>query len=92
LTNPDAYAKEFVPKAQATIKAAGAKIVVLGGAGGGAAKPITAIEGTPPKRIDVQQRDSLDGVKAWYNSKGLSRRAGNRKEVRDFRTYAVEGQ
>src|ERR1700720_1578370 len=50
VTNPDAYGKEFAPKAQATIKAAGGKFVVIGGAGGVNAKPITAIEGTPPKR------------------------------------------
>src|SRR4051794_41064263 len=34
VTNPDAYGKEFAPKAQATIKAAGGKFVVIGGAGG----------------------------------------------------------
>ena len=32
VTNPEAYGKEFAPKAQATIKAAGGKFVVLGSA------------------------------------------------------------
>jgi len=31
VTNPDAYAKEFAPKAQATIKAAGGRFIVIGG-------------------------------------------------------------
>jgi len=44
-----------VPKAQATIKTAGAKFVLIEGAGGASAKPITAIEGTPPKRVAIQQ-------------------------------------
>jgi hypothetical protein len=39
VTNPDAYGKEFAPKEQATIKGAGAKLVVIGGAGGANAKP-----------------------------------------------------
>src|SRR4030095_9793526 len=53
VTNPEAYGKEFAPKAQATIKNAGAKFVLIGGAAGAGAKPITAIEGTPPKRVAV---------------------------------------
>ena len=32
VTNPDAYAKEYAPKAQALIKAAGGKILAVGGA------------------------------------------------------------
>jgi ribosomal protein L7/L12 len=39
VTNPDAYGKEFAPTEQATIKAAGAKLIVIGGAGGANAKP-----------------------------------------------------
>src|SRR5213082_3495918 len=60
VTNPDAYGKEFAPKAQATIKAAGGKFVIIGGAGGANAKPITAIEGTPPKRVAIQQWESIE--------------------------------
>ena len=32
VTNPDAYGKEFAPKAQATIKAAGGRQIAIGGA------------------------------------------------------------
>jgi uncharacterized protein (DUF1330 family) len=92
VTDAEAYAIEFVPKAQASIRAAGAKIVVLGGAGGGTAKPITAIEGTPPKRIGVQQWDSLDAAKAWYNSKDYQEALAIGKKYATFRRYAVEGQ
>ena len=45
VTNPEAYGKEFAPKAQATIKAAGGRLVAIGGAGGAGAKPVLAIEG-----------------------------------------------
>jgi len=34
VTNPDAYAKEFAPKAQAIIKAAGGRFIAIGGVAG----------------------------------------------------------
>jgi uncharacterized protein (DUF1330 family) len=92
VTNPEAYGTEFAPKAQATIKAAGAKFVLIGGAGGASAKPIEAFDGTPPKRITVQQWDSLDALKAWYNSKDYQEALVIGKKYATFRRYAVEGQ
>src|ERR1700680_4417837 len=44
VTNPDAYAKEYAPKAQAIIKAAGGRQLAIGGAGGGAGV-VTAFDG-----------------------------------------------
>jgi uncharacterized protein DUF1330 len=38
VTDPDNYAKEFAPKAQATIKSAGGRFVVIGGVAGVGAK------------------------------------------------------
>jgi len=67
VTNPEAYGKEFAPKAQATIKAAGARFLLIGGTAGAGAKPITAISGTPPKRVTVQVWDSLEAMNKWYN-------------------------
>jgi uncharacterized protein (DUF1330 family) len=78
--------------AQTTIKAAGAKFVLIGGAGGASAKPIEAFDGTPPKRITVQQWDSLDTLKAWYNRKGYQEALAIGKKYATFRRYAVEGQ
>src|SRR6476620_12777613 len=62
VTNPEAYGKEFAPKAQATIKAAGASFVLIGGTAAAGAKPITALAGTPPKRITVQAWESLEAM------------------------------
>src|SRR6202051_4573979 len=42
VTNPESYGKEFAPKAQASIKAAGGPPIALGGAGGAGATGITA--------------------------------------------------
>jgi uncharacterized protein (DUF1330 family) len=92
VTNPEAYVKEFAPKFQAAIKAAGAKYVLIGGAGGASAKPITSLDGTPPKRITVQQWDSLDALKTWYNGKDFQEALAIGKKYATFRRYAVEGQ
>ena len=92
VTNPEAYGKEFAPKAQATIRASGAKFVLIGGAGGANAKPITAIEGTPPKRVAIQQWESLEALNKWYTSADYQEALKIGKQYATFRRYAVEGQ
>ena len=92
VTNPDAYGKEFAPKAQATIKAAGGKFIVIGGAGGASAKPITAIEGTPPRRVAIQAWDSLEALNNWYKSADYQEALKIGQKYATFRRYAVEGQ
>jgi uncharacterized protein (DUF1330 family) len=67
VTNPDAYGKEFAPKAQATIKTAGGRLLAIGGVGGAGAKPLEIIAGTAPKRMVIQGWDSIDQIKNWYN-------------------------
>jgi uncharacterized protein (DUF1330 family) len=81
----DAYTKEFAPKAQATIKAAGGRLLAAG-------QKVTAFEGDPPKpRVAIQVWDSLEKIQAWRNS-------GEYKEARKigdkyatFRAFAIEG-
>jgi uncharacterized protein (DUF1330 family) len=88
ISDAEGYGNEFVPKAQA-IKAAGAKFLAMGGA---AAKPITSLEGVPPKRVTIQQWDSLDALKAWYNGKDYQDALTIGRKYATFRRYAVEGR
>ncbi|WP_426442379.1 DUF1330 domain-containing protein [Bradyrhizobium genosp. P] len=92
VTNPDAYGNEFAPKAQATIRGAGAKFIVIGGAGGVGAKPINAVEGTPPKRVAIQQWESLEAMNKWYKSADYQEALKIGLKYATFRRYAVEGQ
>ena len=92
VTNPEAYGKEFAPKAQATVKASNAKFVVIGGAAGAGAKSINAIEGTPPKRITIQQWESMEALNKWYNSADYQEALKIGKQYATFRRYSVEGQ
>ena len=90
ISDPEGYGKEFVPRAQA-IKAVGAKFLAIGGVGSGA-KPITSLEGTPPKRVTIQQWDSFDALKAWYNGKDYQEALTVGRKYETFRRYAVEGR
>ncbi len=90
VTNPDGYAKEFAPKAQALIKAAGGRFVAIGGAAGQG--KVTAFDGEAPKRVVVQVWDSMDKIEAWRANpdyKELREKVGNK--YAKFHAWAVEG-
>ncbi len=85
VTNPEAYKKEYVPRAVAVTKAASGRILVLGG-------KITPLDGQPPKpRVVVQVWDSTEKIQAWRNSKEFKEVREIGKKYATFRTYAVEG-
>ena len=88
VTDPGAYGTEYAPKVQASIKAAGGRIIALGGAG---AKFVTQAEGQPPKRVVIQVWDSLQKMQAWRSSDDYreARKIGD--QYAKFRSYAVDG-
>ena len=92
VTNPEEYGKEFAPKAQATIKAAGGRLIAIGGTGGAGAQTLKGFDGAPPKRVAIQVWDSMEKLQAWYDSAAYkdARKIGDKYAT--FRTYAVEGQ
>jgi uncharacterized protein (DUF1330 family) len=83
--NQDAYVKDYVPKAQAAIRAAGGKFLAAGG-------KTTTIEGEPPKsRIVIQQWDSVEKIQAYRNSAAFKDLLPLRNKLAKFRSFAVEG-
>jgi len=86
VSNPDAYAKEYAPKAQAMIKAAGGRFLAIG-----AGPKVTTFEGDPPKRFVLQVWDSMDKIQAWRNNPDYQalRKIGD--QYAKFRSFAVEG-
>src|ERR1700745_1974518 len=61
VTNPDGYAKDYLPKARALIIAHGGRLVAAGGAAGTGAK-VVAIDGEAPKRVVIYRYDSMEAV------------------------------
>jgi uncharacterized protein (DUF1330 family) len=85
VTNVDAYTKEYAPKAQALIKAAGGRILAAG-------QKVTAIEGAPPKpRVAVQAWDSMEKIQAWRNSAEFKENRKIGDKYAKFRSFTVEG-
>jgi uncharacterized protein (DUF1330 family) len=90
--DPEKYGAEFTPKAQATVRASGAKFLAIGGTAGAGAKPIHAVEGTPPKRMTIQVWESVEAMKKWYDSPEYQEALKIGHKYATFRRYAVEGQ
>ena len=85
VTNPDAYAKEYVPLASKALADSGQKRLVSGGR-------TIAIAGAPPaSRIVVSMFDSLEKAQAAYTSAAYleARKIGD--QYGKLRIFAVEG-
>ena len=90
VTNPDAYAKEYAPKAQAIIKAAGGRFLAIGGSAA-TTGTVTAFDGNAPKRVVVQVWDSMEKIQAWRaNPEYVELRKVGEKYAK-FRSFAVDG-
>jgi uncharacterized protein (DUF1330 family) len=90
VSNADAYAKEYAPKAQAIVKAAGGRFLARAGAAAGA--QVTTLEGEPYKgRVIVQQWESIDKVKAWHGSADYKENRKIGDKYAKFRFLVVEG-
>jgi uncharacterized protein (DUF1330 family) len=84
ISNPDAYAKEYLPLVMADIKANGGRYVAAGKA--------TPLEGEPPKtRIVVIAFDSLEKIQAWRNSEKFKEARKIGDKYAKYRSYAIDG-
>jgi uncharacterized protein (DUF1330 family) len=85
LTNPEAYAKEYVPLAQKALRDSGQKVLVSGGR-------TASLSGEPPRaRVVVSVFESLDKARAAYTSPEYlaARKIGD--QYGRLRIFAVEG-
>ena len=82
--NLDGYMKDYAPLAQASIKAAGGKIVA-----GGVPK---AVEGDPPKaRVVVQMWESEEQIQKWRSSAEYKKAREIGDKLAKFRSYSLPG-
>jgi uncharacterized protein (DUF1330 family) len=82
--NADTYMKDYAPRAQAVIKAAGGRFIAAGKA--------TSVEGEPPKqRVVIIAWDSMDKINAWRSSAAFKELLPDREKLAKFRGFAVEG-
>jgi uncharacterized protein (DUF1330 family) len=91
VSNPDAYGKEYAPKAQALIKASGGRFLAIGGVAGAGAGKVTAFDGEAPKRTTLQVWDSLEQYQAYRNLPAFKEARQIGEKYAKFRTFAIEG-
>ena len=84
VTNVDAYLKEYTPVVQPIIKKAGGKLLA-------ASLKVTALDGTAPKRVAINQWESLEQAQGLYNSAEYKEAQKIGDKYAKFRRYAVEG-
>jgi len=91
VNDAEGYGKEYAPKAQQIINAAGGRILAVGGAGGGPTPTtqITQFGGEPPKRVVIQVWDNLDKIKAWQTNPDYVELRKIGEKYAKFRSYAV---
>jgi uncharacterized protein (DUF1330 family) len=81
----DGYTKDFLPKAQASIKESGGKYLA-----GGFNKAISLSGSPPPNRVVLLQFADIDAVKAFYvKERQLEADVGNK--YASFRAIGIEG-
>src|SRR3954454_4822277 len=82
--NLDAYMKDYAPLAQASIKAAGGKIIA-----GGVAK---SVEGDPPKaRTVIQVWESEEQIQKWRSSPEYKSAREIGDKIAKFRAFSING-
>jgi uncharacterized protein (DUF1330 family) len=90
VTNPEGYAKEYLPKAREIIKAHGGQLLAAGGAAG-SGNAVIAVDGEPPKRVVVYKYPSVDAVRAWRNDPAYEQVRKTGEKYAKYHTFAVEG-
>ena len=90
VSDPDGYAKEYLPKAREIIKAHGGRLVAAGGAAATGSQ-VVAIDGEAPKRVVIYMYPTMEALQAWRNDPAYVqvRRIG--EKYAKYHTFAVEG-
>ena len=85
VSNEDVFNKQWMPKAEETVKAAGGIYLVR-------STNIERIEGAAPKRLLITKWDNIDKLSAWRISEAyLKTLPILDKAAKSVRSYAVEG-
>ena len=90
VSDPDGYAKEYLPKAREIIKAHGGRLVAAGGAAATAAR-VVAVDGEAPKRVVIYMYPSMEALQAWRNDPAYVQVRHVGEKYATYHTFAVEG-
>ena len=84
VTDPEGYKTEYLPLAQASIKAHGGRYLAAGTA--------VSFAGEPPKsRVVIHVWESMDHIQRWFNSPDYREARKVGEKYAKFRNYAIPG-
>ncbi len=90
VSDPDGYAKEYLPKAREIIKAHGGKLIAAAGSAASGSQ-VVAVDGEPPKRVVIYMYPSMEALLAWRNDPEYVKVRHVGEKYAKYRTFAVEG-
>src|SRR5215470_7763234 len=90
VSDPDGYAREYLPKAREIIKSHGGRLIASGGAAANGTQ-VVAVDGEAPKRVIIYMYPDIEALQAWRNDPAYAqvRRIG--EKYAKYHTFAVEG-
>jgi len=90
VSNPEGYAKEYLPKAREIIKTHGGKLIAAAGAAATGAQ-VVAIDGDAPKRVVIYAYPNMEALLAWRNDPAYVEVRSVGEKYAKYHTFAVEG-
>lgn len=89
VSDPNGYAKEYLPKAREIIKAHGGRLIAAAGAAASGSQ-VVAVDGEPPKRVVIYMYPNMEALQAWRNDPEYVevRRVG--EKYAKYHTFAVQ--
>ena len=90
VSDPDGYAREYLPKAREIIKAHGGRLIAAAGAATSGSQ-VVAVDGEAPKRVVIYMYPNMEALRAWRSDPEYVkvRRVG--EQYATYHTFAVEG-
>ena len=90
VSNPDGYAREYLPKAREIIKAHGGRLIAAAGAAATGLQ-VVAVDGPAPKRVVIYRYPSMAALQAWRNDPAYVQVRHIGEKYAKYHTFAVEG-
>ena len=90
VSNPEGYAKEYLPKAREIIKSHGGKLIAAAGAAATGAQ-VVATDGDAPKRVVIYAYPNMEALLAWRNDPAYVEVRSVGEKYAKYHTFAVEG-
>jgi uncharacterized protein (DUF1330 family) len=90
VSNPEGYAKEYLPKAREIIKAHGGRLVAAAGSAATGAQ-VVPVDGPAPKRVVIYMYPNMEALQAWRHDPAYVKVRAVGEKYATYNTFAVEG-